>query len=106
MTIRIGPLAGLDVDPLSHEPDLRPAFVRLDQRTLRLIEKYGFAGEFAQRATLDDQRSDLRWVADWLTHFSGLQINVAIRHTGRRVDNWQQPIAKVFSETEKALVAG
>src|SRR5215213_465937 len=106
VTIGIGPLAGLDIDPLANQSDLRAAVVGLNERTLGLFEKDWFAGELAQRAKLDNQRARFRRVADRLTYFAGLQVDVAIRHAGWRAEDWQQSITEVFGEIQKALVTG
>src|SRR6185369_17153162 len=60
VAVSIRPLACLDIDPLAHQPDLRAAVVRFDERALRLLEKYRFAGELAQRPKLEDQRASFR----------------------------------------------
>ena len=69
VTVGVGPLAGLDVDPFADQTDLRATVVCFDERALGLFVKDRFAGEFAQCAKLDDQCSGFGWIADRLLTF-------------------------------------
>ena len=53
------PRAGLDVDLLAGEIELRTSLVQLDDGALRFLEVDRFVRQFAQRPELEDERADL-----------------------------------------------
>src|SRR5688572_28403991 len=79
----VRPLTSFDVDIRTDQPDRRSTLVGFYQSTLRLFVIHRFAGEFAQRAKLDKQRSRLSGIRYWLASFPGFEIYVFVRQAGR-----------------------
>src|SRR5687767_8336871 len=46
VTVGVGPLARLDVDPLAYKSDLRPPVISFDQRALRFVVIHRITREF------------------------------------------------------------
>ncbi len=99
------PLPGLDVDGGADQSDPRPPLEGLDQRALCLVVVHRLAGELAQRAEFQQQRTGLGGVGLDAAHLAGLQVHLDIRQARGRVEHGQQAAAEIVGQREQALVA-
>ena len=99
----IDPLAGFDVDGGTDQTDWRAAIVNLDQSPLRLVVINLFAGQLAERAELDEQRTDLGGIALHAFHRAGLQVDEDVGHAGWRVERRKQAVPEIVGEVQQAL---
>src|SRR5260370_42628142 len=89
----VGPLASLNIKPSADKTDGRPPFVDFHQRALGLVVENGTMSYPSERAELDHQRSRFGWIRYVAAHFPGLQIDIAIRQTRRRIKHRQQTVS-------------
>ena len=77
------PRAGLDVDLLAYQADLRAPLVELDHGVLGLVVEDRIAGELREGAEFEQQRADLRRVRARAGGLARPQVDEHVGHAGR-----------------------
>lgn len=75
------------------------------QGALRHLPEARVAGELGQRAVLEDEGADLGRVAARARRLAAVQVDVHVRHAGRRAEGEEESLAEIAGEREQPRVA-
>ena len=85
--------------------ELRAPLVQLHDRALRFVEVDRLVRQLAERSEFEDERADLRRIGARAGGLAGAQVDVHVRHAGRRIERGQKARAEVVGEMEEARIA-